>query len=43
MKDEYWGVSRKAAQVLGEMGSVAHDVFAIPPPINISCKLGTIR
>lgn len=28
LKDEYWGVSRKAAQVLGEMGPVAHD--AIP-------------
>jgi hypothetical protein len=25
LKDDYWGVSRKAAQVLGEMGPVAHD------------------
>jgi hypothetical protein len=27
LKDEYWGVSRKAAQVLGEMGGVAHGVI----------------
>lgn len=25
LKDAYWGVSRKAAKVLGEMGTVAHD------------------
>jgi HEAT repeat protein len=25
LKDEYWGVSRKAAEVLGEMGPVAHE------------------
>lgn len=27
LKDEYWGVSRKATQVLGEMGPVAHEVI----------------
>lgn len=34
LKDEYWGVSRKAAQVLGEMGSVAHD--AIPDLVRLT-------
>ena len=34
LKDEYWGVSRKAAQVLAEMGSVAHDV--IPDLANLA-------
>lgn len=34
LKDEYWGVSRKAAQVLGEMGPVAHD--AIPDLVRLA-------
>ncbi len=28
LKDDYWGISRKAAEVLGEMGPIAHQ--AIP-------------
>jgi HEAT repeat protein len=34
LKDDYWGVSRTAAQVLGEMGSVAHD--AIPDLVQLA-------
>jgi hypothetical protein len=34
LKDEYWGVARKAAQVLGEMGSVAHE--AIPDLVRLA-------
>jgi HEAT repeat protein len=34
LKDEYWGVSRKAAQVLGEMGSVA--IEAIPHLVRLA-------
>jgi hypothetical protein len=34
LKDESWGVSRKAAQVLGEMGPVAHD--AIPDLVRLA-------
>jgi HEAT repeat protein len=34
LKDEYWGVSRKAVQVLAEMGSVAHD--AIPDLVRLA-------
>lgn len=34
LKDEYWGVSRKAAEVLGEMGAVAHD--AVPDLANLA-------
>jgi HEAT repeat protein len=34
LKDEYWGVSRQAAQVLGEMGSVAHD--AVPDLVRLA-------
>ncbi len=34
LKDEYWGASRKAAQVLGEMGCVAHD--AVPDLVQLA-------
>jgi HEAT repeat protein len=34
LKDEYWGVSRKAACVLGEMGPVAHE--AIPDLVRLA-------
>jgi hypothetical protein len=34
LKDEYWGASRQAAQVLAEMGPVAHDV--IPDLLNLA-------
>ncbi len=34
LKDEYWGVSRKAAEVLHEMGPVAHG--AIPDLVNLA-------
>lgn len=34
LKDEYWGVSRKAAEVLAEMGPVAHD--AVPDLVNFA-------
>ena len=34
LKDEFWGVSRKAAGVLAEMGPVAHD--AIPDLVNLA-------
>ena len=34
LKDEYWGVSRKAAEVLCEMGPVAHD--AVPDLVNLA-------
>ncbi len=34
LKDEYWGVSRKAAVVLAEMGPVAHD--AVPDLVNLA-------
>jgi hypothetical protein len=34
LKDEYWGVSRKAAQVLGEMGPVAHE--AVPDLVRLA-------
>lgn len=34
LKDEHWGVSRKAAQVLAEMGNVAHD--AIPDLVRLA-------
>lgn len=34
LKDEYWGVSRKAAEVLGEMGTVAHE--AVPDLVTLA-------
>lgn len=34
LKDEYWGASRKAAQVLYEMGAIAHD--ALPDLVNLA-------
>lgn len=34
LKDEYWGVSRKAAEVLAEMGTEAHDT--IPDLVNLA-------
>ncbi|MCY2967727.1 MAG: HEAT repeat domain-containing protein [Planctomycetota bacterium] len=34
LKDEYWGVSRTAAQALGEMGYVAHD--AVPDLVRLA-------
>lgn len=34
LKDEYWGVSRKATEVLAAMGSVAHD--AVPDLVNLA-------